>query len=40
VRHRFGLALLSGLARHLGGVIWVVEFQLVVLKSDKRPYSS
>jgi hypothetical protein len=32
VRNRWGLALLSGLARHFGGVIWVVEFELVTLK--------
>ena len=33
VRNRIGRGLLSGLARHLGGVIWVVEFDLVALKS-------
>jgi SAM-dependent methyltransferase len=36
VRNPRGLALLSGLARHLGGVIWVVEFELIVLKPDER----
>jgi SAM-dependent methyltransferase len=34
VRNQTGLAILSGLARHLGGVIWVVEFELVALKTD------
>jgi SAM-dependent methyltransferase len=32
VRNRVGRALLSGLARHFGGVIWVLDFELVALK--------
>ena len=32
VRKRAARAVLSALARHLGGVIWVVEFDLVALK--------
>jgi SAM-dependent methyltransferase len=32
VRNAVGRRLLSALARHLGGVIWVVEWELVALK--------
>ena len=32
VRNRMGRKVLSGLARHFGGVIWVVEFELVARK--------
>lgn len=33
VRNVIGRRLLSALARHLGGVIWVVQWELVALKS-------
>lgn len=32
VRNSLAQSVLSGLARHIGGVIWVVEFDLVALK--------
>ena len=34
VRNVAGQRVLSALARHLGGVIWVVEFDLVAVKNE------
>ena len=37
VRNRNAQAVLSALGRHLGGVIWVVEWDLVALKDGAAP---
>ena len=36
VRNGVGQSVLSGLARHFGGVIWVVEFDLVARKGGAQ----